>query len=156
MVIKRSELSSTDFSDIDTGEPIAPVHPGEILRIEFLDSLGMSVNALAKALHVPTPRINDVVLGKRAISADTALRLARYFGVSPQFWLNLQSDYDLRMASEAAGELIESEIEPLPRARRPKAARVAKAAKPSGSRSRPAALTAATCSIATVKPRRKA
>src|ERR1700723_1042534 len=72
MVIKRSELDSIDFSDIDTGERVAPVHPGEILRSEFLDPLGMSVNALAKALHVPTPRINDIMLGKRAISADTA------------------------------------------------------------------------------------
>jgi len=99
MVIKRSELDSIDFSDIDTGERVAPVHPGEILRSEFLDPLGMSVNALAKALRVPTPRINDVVLGKRAISADTALRLGRYFGASAQFWLNLQNEYDLRHAA---------------------------------------------------------
>lgn len=153
MVIKRSELESTDFSDIDAGEPIAPVHPGEILRSEFLDALGMSVNALAKALHVPTPRINDVVLGKRAISADTALRLARYFGVSAEFWLNLQIDYDLRVASEAAGEQINSEIEPLPRARRPRSV------KASTSQTRPAAIAASVAkgatSVSAVKLRRK-
>ncbi|RFU46810.1 HigA family addiction module antitoxin [Paraburkholderia sp. DHOC27] len=120
MVITRAELDNTDFSDLETGEPIAPLHPGEILRSEFLDPLGMSVNALAKALRVPAPRINDVVLGRRAISADTALRLARYFSVSAQFWLNLQIDFDLRVAREADGAQIESEIEPLPKAQRPK------------------------------------
>ena len=151
MVIKRSELESTDFSDIETGEQIAFVHPGEILRIEFLDPLGMSVNALAKALRVPTPRINDVVLGKRAISADTALRLGRYFGASAQFWLNLQIDYDLRIATEAAGEQIASEIEPLARARRPKLPGMPRA------HARATALAAgAVSSVAAVKPRRRA
>lgn len=119
MVIKRSDLDSIDFSDIDTGESIPEIHPGEILRSEFLDPLGMSVNALALALRVPAPRINDVVRGKRAISADTALRLERYFGASAQFWLNLQIAYDLRVATAAAGEQIAREIEPLPEADRP-------------------------------------
>jgi addiction module HigA family antidote len=150
MVIKRSELDSIDFSDIDTGERVAPVHPGEILRSEFLDPLGMSVNALAKALHVPTPRINDIMLGKRAISADTALRLSRYFGASAQFWLNLQIDYDLRIATAAAGEQIANEIEPLARARRPKL--------PGTPRARASATALArkvASSVAAVKPRRK-
>ncbi|MFM0736624.1 HigA family addiction module antitoxin [Paraburkholderia xenovorans] len=120
MVIKRSELASIDFSDIDTGESIPEIHPGEILRGEFLEPLGMSVNALALALRVPAPRINDIVRGKRAISADTALRLERYFGASAQFWLNLQIGYDLRVATAAAGEQIEREIEPMPKAERPK------------------------------------
>jgi addiction module HigA family antidote len=75
-----------------------PVHPGEVLREEFLKPLGMSVNALAKELHVPTPRINDVVREKRGITADTALRLARYLGGDAQSWLNLQSMYELRVA----------------------------------------------------------
>jgi addiction module HigA family antidote len=119
MVIKRSALESIDFSDIDTGDTIPDIHPGEILRSEFLEPLGMSVNALALALRVPAPRINDVVRGKRAISADTALRLQRYFGASAQFWLNLQITYDLRIATAAAGEQIEREIEPMPRADRP-------------------------------------
>ncbi len=120
MVIKRSELDNIDFSDIDTGDSIPEIHPGEILRGEFLEPLGMSVNALALALRVPAPRINDVVRGKRAISADTALRLERYFGASAQFWLNLQIAYDLRVATAAAGEQIEREIEPMPKADRPK------------------------------------
>ena len=115
MVIKRSALGSIDFSDIDTGDSIPEIHPGEILRGEFLEPLGMSVNALALALRIPAPRINDVVRGK-PISADTALRLERYFGASAQFWLNLQIAYDLRVATAAAGEQIEREIEPMPKA----------------------------------------
>ncbi|NPT42135.1 HigA family addiction module antidote protein [Paraburkholderia sp. 1N] len=124
MVIKRSDLGSIDFSDISTGESIPEIHPGEILRSEFLEPLGMSVNALALALRVPAPRINDIVRGKRAISADTALRLERYFGASAQFWLNLQIAYDLRVATAAAGEQIEREIEPMPKANRPKMPKV--------------------------------
>jgi antitoxin HigA-1 len=138
------------LSDIDTGERVAPVHPGEILRSEFLDPLGMSVNALAKALHVPTPRINDIMLGKRVISADTALRLSRYFGASAQFWLNLQIDYDLRIATEAAGEQIANEIEPLARARRPKLPGM-----PRGHAQAAALAAKVSGSVAAVKPRRK-
>ncbi|MET3229948.1 UNVERIFIED_ORG: addiction module HigA family antidote [Burkholderia sp. 1263] len=124
MVIKRSDLNSIDFSDIDAGDSIPEIHPGEILRNEFLEPLGMSVNALALALRVPAPRINDIVRGKRAISADTALRLERYFGASAQFWLHLQIAYDLRVATAAAGEQIEREIEPMPKADRPKMPKV--------------------------------
>lgn len=87
-----------------------PVHPGEILREDYLVPLDMSVNALAKTLAVPTPRINDIVRERRGVSADTALRLARYFDTSPQFWLNLQAMYDLRMAEIAAGKRIEREV----------------------------------------------
>lgn len=72
-----------------------PVHPGEVLRKDCLAPLGMSANALAKALNVPAPRINDVVRGRRGISADTAMRLARYFGGDPRSWLNLQAAYVL-------------------------------------------------------------
>ena len=89
-----------------------PVHPGEILREDYLVELGMSVNALAKALNVPTPRINDVVRERRGVSADTALRLARYFDTTPQFWLNLQSAYDLRLAEAASGSRIMDEVSP--------------------------------------------
>ncbi len=87
-----------------------PIHPGEILREDFLLELGMSANALAKALNVPAPRVNDIVRERRGISADTALRLARYFDSSPQFWLNLQVAYDLRLAEIAAGKKIEREV----------------------------------------------
>lgn len=89
-----------------------PVHPGEILREDYLEPLGLSANALAKALKVPAPRINDIVRERRGVSADTALRLARYFGGDAQSWLNLQSAYDLRVAEIAAGERIAREIKP--------------------------------------------
>jgi len=108
----------------------------------------MSVNALALALRVPAPRINDVVRGRRAISADTALRLERYFGASAQFWLNLQIGYDLRVATAAAGEQIEREIEPMPRAERPKLPSV-----PAG-HARAAALAPA-CGNVSARARRK-
>jgi antitoxin HigA-1 len=87
-----------------------PVHPGEILREDYLAELGISANALAKALHVPAPRVNEIVRERRGITADTALRLGRYFGTTPQFWLNLQSAYDLRRAEIAAGRRIEREV----------------------------------------------
>ena len=90
-----------------------PVHPGEVLREDFLIPSGMSANALAKALHVPTPRINDVVLERRGITADTAMRLARYFGGDARSWLNLQVVYDLRVAEIANAKKIEREIMPI-------------------------------------------
>ena len=89
-----------------------PVHPGECLREDYLIPLGMSVNALAKALHVPTPRINDIVRERRGITADTAMRLARYFDTTPQFWMALQSEYDLRVAQIAKADTINNEINP--------------------------------------------
>jgi len=81
-------------------QPFA-IHPGDILRTEFMEPMGLSAYRLAKELHVPLPRINDIVRGKRSISADTALRLGIYFGLPAQFWLNLQNDYDVRIASTA-------------------------------------------------------
>lgn len=89
-----------------------PMHPGEFLREEFLLPLGMSANALATALRVPAPRINDIVRERRAVSADTALRLARYFGGDAQSWLNLQSAFDLRTTEIAAAQQIAREIVP--------------------------------------------
>lgn len=88
-----------------------PIHPGEVLREDFLKELGMSANALAKALKVPTPRINEIVRERRGVTADTALRLARYFDSTPQFWLNLQATYELRVAEIAAGQQIEREVD---------------------------------------------
>ena len=92
-----------------------PIHPGEILREDFLKPLDMSVNALSKALHVPPSRMNDIVLERRGVTADTALRLTRYFGGDPQFWLNLQQDYDLKMAQKLVSKAIAKEIVPLAR-----------------------------------------
>jgi addiction module HigA family antidote len=89
-----------------------PVHPGEVLREDFLVPLGMSANALAKALNVPAPRVNDVVRERRGVSADTAMRLARYFGGDARSWLNLQAAYDLRVAEIQNAKRIEREIAP--------------------------------------------
>jgi addiction module HigA family antidote len=78
-----------------------PVHPGEVLRKEYLEPLDLSANALAQALHLTPSRINDIVLERRGVTADTAVRLARYFGGTAQFWLNLQTMYDLRVAERS-------------------------------------------------------
>jgi antitoxin HigA-1 len=83
-----------------------PIHPGEILREEFLLPMGITAHGLAMALQVPAPRINDIARERRSISADTALRLARYFGVSAEFWMGLQADYDLRIAETSAKEAL--------------------------------------------------
>ena len=82
------------------------IHPGEILREEFLVPLNLSANALAIALGVPAPRINDIAREKRGVTADTALRLSRYFGTSAEFWMGLQADFDLRLAESAANDAL--------------------------------------------------
>jgi len=89
-----------------------PVHPGEVLREDYLVPLNKSVNALAKALNVPAPRINDIVRERRGVTADTAMRLARYFGGDARSWLNLQTAYDLRVAEIEHAKRIEKEITP--------------------------------------------
>jgi len=90
-----------------------PIHPGEILREEFLAPIEMSAHALAMKLRVPAPRINDIVRERRAITSDTALRLARFFGTTSQFWINLQGSYDLKQAEIAHGNEIEREVQPM-------------------------------------------
>jgi antitoxin HigA-1 len=92
---------------------LAPVHPGEILLEEFLEPMGISQYRLAKAVAVSPRRINEIVHGTRAVSADTALRLARYFGTSERFWLNLQAQYELDVEYDRIGKQIEKEIKPL-------------------------------------------
>jgi len=87
-----------------------PIPPGEILLEEFMQPLGISINALARELDVPPNRISGIVNGKRAITADTALRLGKYFGVSPEIWLGLQADYDIRVARRAIGPEIERRV----------------------------------------------
>ncbi len=91
---------------------LPPIHPGEVLREEFLAPLGMSANALALALRVPATRINDIVNEKRGITADTALRLSRYFGTTARFWLNLQASYELEVAEDQLGSVVAREILP--------------------------------------------
>ena len=87
-------------------------HPGEVLGEEFLSPLGMSVNALAMALRVPATRIGAIVKGERSVTADTALRLARFFGTSPEFWMNLQAMHDLTKARRESGAAIERDVRP--------------------------------------------
>lgn len=89
---------------------LAPIHPGEILLLEFLTPLGVSQYRLAKAINVPPRRVNEIVKGVRSISANTALRLARYFGMSERFWLNLQSHYDLQVERERLGAALQTEV----------------------------------------------
>lgn len=91
---------------------ISPVPPGETLAEDFLKPLGISVNALALDLHVPATRISEIVHGRRSITADTALRLSRYFGTSPQFWMNLQTNYDLEVAAESTERQIRLQVHP--------------------------------------------
>ena len=96
---------------------IRPVHPGEILADELAE-LGMTANALAKALAVPANRVTAILHGQRGITADTALRLSHYFGTTPQFWLNLQKSFELRLAETTAGQKIAEQVQPLARADR--------------------------------------
>ena len=118
MTITREELEAglIDFSDIDTpGSPrMPPVHPGEILLEDFMKPLRLSARALARALHVPHNRLLAITAGKRAITADTALRLARHFGGDAGWWLRLQARHDLEVAERDQLDRIASEVAPRP------------------------------------------
>ncbi len=91
---------------------LPPIHPGEVLKEELMVPLGISINKLARELRVPPGRIGDIVNGRRGVSADTALRLARYFGTTPAFWMNLQAAYDLEVAERASLTEIERDVRP--------------------------------------------
>jgi addiction module HigA family antidote len=93
-------------------EKLKPIHPGEVLLEEFLKPMELSQNQLALSIGVPARRINEIVLGKRGITADTALRLGRYFGMSPQFWMGLQMDYELDVTVDRLAERLEREVRP--------------------------------------------
>ena len=114
MAIKREHVDrrAVDFSDVSTNQLLPPVHPGEILREDFLAPLALSVYRLARALKIPRTRLNDIVLGRRSVTIDTALRLGRYFGTTPEFWINLQTRHDLDVAERTSRLEIEREIEP--------------------------------------------
>ena len=92
---------------------LPPIHPGEILMEEFIEPMGLSQYRLAKDISVPPRRINEIVHGKRSITADTALRLGRFFGMSPQFWLNLQTRYDLEVAEDLLEDRLDDEVHAL-------------------------------------------
>lgn len=96
---------------------LSPIHPGEVLLEEFIKPMNLSQNRLAIDIGVDARRINEIVLGKRSVTADTALRLARFFGNSPQFWLGLQTQYDLDVAEDHLGKRLEREVRPLEMAR---------------------------------------
>jgi antitoxin HigA-1 len=91
-------------------DKLMPIHPGEVLLEEFLKPMNLSQNQMALALRVPARRINEIVHGKRRVTADTALRLGRYFEMSPRFWLGLQMDYDLDVANDATGDRLNQEV----------------------------------------------
>jgi addiction module HigA family antidote len=110
----RSKLSITTERALTEGALMPALHPGEMLREEFMKPLGLSANALAIALRVPVTRISEIVRERRGITADTALRLARYFNMTPEFWMRLQMDYDLESASVAEQAVIHEEIRPRP------------------------------------------
>ena len=93
-------------------ESLEPLHPGEVLKEEFLEPMELSQNRLALDIGVPSRRINEIVLGERGITADTALRLARYFSMSPHFWLGLQMDYELDQAEDALSDRLDREVRP--------------------------------------------
>src|SRR3954452_4852687 len=114
MTIKREDLDAgrIDFSDVLTGRRLPLDHPGEILRDDFLQPMKISVYALAEAIKVPRSRVNDIVLGRRGVSADTAFRLARYFGTTPDFWINLQARHDLETADRKLRRRIAREVRP--------------------------------------------
>ncbi len=114
MAIKREELDrrEVDLSDVVSGQRLPPVHPGQILRDDYLIPMGFSVYRLAQELRIPRPRLNDVVLGRRGVTVDTALRLGYYFGATPEFWINLQTRYDLDVADRTVRRQIEQEIKP--------------------------------------------
>ena len=114
MAVNREDLErgAVDFSDIVSGRRLPPVHPGEILREDFLEPLGMSVYQLANAIRVSRSRVNDIVRRRRAVTADTAMRIARYFGTSAGLWINLQAQYDLDVAERTIRRTIEREVAP--------------------------------------------
>lgn len=110
MIVKREDMDrgDVDFSGVPSGRLLSLVHPGEILRDEFLTPMGLSADRLARAIKVSRPRLNDIVCGRSGITTDTALRLGRYFGTTPEFWINLQSRYDSDVAARAAGAEVET------------------------------------------------
>jgi antitoxin HigA-1 len=114
MTIKRDDVDKqrVDFSDIRSGRRLPAVHPGEILRDEFLTPMGISVYELAAAIKVPRSRVNDIVRGRRMMTTDTAMRLGRYFNMSAEFWINLQARYDLDVAERSVRRRIDREVSP--------------------------------------------
>ena len=116
MAIKRADIEGMKWGNLLTGRRLAGVHPGEVLMKEFLEPLELTRYRVAKEIRVPQRRIDEICAGNRAMTADTALRLGRFFGVEPQLWMNLQAQYDLEIAGREVGKRIERDVTPLQRA----------------------------------------
>ena len=110
-IARDAAVDYADIVDLDA-ERVGPIHPGAILKEEFLEPLGLSAYGLAKAIGVPRNRITGIICGERAITADAALRLAHHFGISPEFWLGLQMDYGLETTRASIGHRLEQEVTP--------------------------------------------
>ena len=113
MTIKRGDVKATKFGNVLSGRRLATVHPGEVLLKDFIEPLGLTRYRVAKSIGVPQRRVDEICSGKRAVTADTALRLGRFFSVEPQAWMNLQAQYDLEVADRELGSTARSEIVPL-------------------------------------------
>jgi len=113
MSIDRKELTGMDFSTVATGKRLAPVHPGNVLMNDFIEPMGLTRYKVAKLAGVQQRRIDEICAGNRAVTADTALRLAKLFGMDAQTWMNLQAQYDLETAELELGERINKEVTPL-------------------------------------------
>jgi antitoxin HigA-1 len=113
MTIRRDELGKIDYSDVSSGKRLAPVHPGDVLLKDFVEPMGISRYRVAKNIHVPQRRIDLICRGEAAVSANMALRLGRLFGTTPEFWINLQAQYDLEVAARVAGKAIAKAVVPL-------------------------------------------
>jgi addiction module HigA family antidote len=113
MTIRRDELSKIDFSDVSSGKRLAPVHPGNVLLKDFIEPMGISRYRVAKNIQVPQRRIDLICRGDAAVSAEMALRLGCLFGTTPEFWINLQAQYDLEVAARVAGKAIARAVVPL-------------------------------------------
>ena len=113
MSVRREHLSKLDFSAAGTGRRLAPVHPGTVLLRDIIEPMELTRYQVAKAIKVPQRRIDDICSGKRAITADTALRLARLFGIDARIWMNLQAQYDLELAEREKAKRIDRDVTPL-------------------------------------------
>lgn len=113
MSIQRTDLNKTDFSDVASGERLAPVHPGAVLLHDFIEPMNITRYRVAKGIGVSQRRVDEICMGNRSVTAETALRLALFFGMEAQFWLNLQAQYDLETTAQQMGERLEKEVAPL-------------------------------------------
>lgn len=113
MTIDRKAVAGMDFSAVSTGRKLKPVHPGEVLLKDFIEPMGLTRYKVAKAINVSQRRIDEICSGQRAMSADTALRLGRLFGMDAQVWMNLQAQYDLEVAQRGLRKKLDHEVTPL-------------------------------------------